>query len=497
MFRTLALLAALLLAVYTQVYKLTAVPGLHFDEAWQGLFAHRIASEAGFLPTAAMNSYTSPIVHYLLAGAFKLFGPTLTAMRGTFAAMNLLTLGLLVALLLRLREKKAAVWFALLWALLPLSVHDHRFYVEVTGFFGLCLAVMLWGCALWQERPAISSTLLIVSVLAGAYSHVLFIAIFISAVLVGALSFPREFRSPRTRAVVALTAALLIPLTLRMGAGLHKKLPYLLAGGLGAMACWAVVVGRLPRLRYAYRVITILSLPFLAAFVLLMWNGFWPYAQATGQLDLEWLPLNAAIFAALAITQIRSRQILPNLLWNIFAISFLFTSLMIFKQSPRYYMAPAILAMLWCAVRLARVRSQELQVALGIAFVAFNLWAFRAHYIRPFEQNGSNTVEFKVWIYHDNGRDFRPFQKAFDWAVAKNCQRVLRWVEDDRFLLPVQFLQLTAPKPSGSCAYARDDLFFSHIENLSKPDTPPANAPHVKLLAHFREWGDLAFWIRK
>src|SRR5690349_2384890 len=138
MFEALLLAAASALAFYTQLTRLTSVPGLHFDEAWQGLFAYRIAGEHGFFPVAAMNSYTSPMVHYPIAAAFKAFGPSLSTMRGFYAAMNLATLGLLAALLRRFGERRAAAWLALLWALLPLSVHDHRFYVEMTGFFGFC-----------------------------------------------------------------------------------------------------------------------------------------------------------------------------------------------------------------------------------------------------------------------------------------------------------------------------------------------------------------------
>lgn len=525
MFRKLALLAALALAFYTQLYKLAAVPGLHFDEAWQGLFAHRIATEAGFYPTIAMNSYTTPVVHYLLAGAFKIFGPTLSAMRGTFAVMNLISLILVVALLWRARERNAAIWFTLLWALLPLSVHNHRFYVEMTGFFGLCLAIVLWGFALWEERPALSSALLIGGVLAGAYSHILFVAVFAAGVFVGAQSFPRQFRSPRTRVVVGLTAALLVPLALRMGAGLDKKLPYLLAAGLAAIGAWAVIVGRFPRMRRLYRWTTIVSVPFLIGFIGLMWNGIWPYAQATGHLDWwTWLPVNVAIFVGLLLIQFKTLKLAPldapgtaraprerylfspTLAWNAFVVTFLFSSVMIFKQSPRYYMATTILAMLWCALRLARLRKRSTQIALAVVFIGWNLWAFQSRYIARFEREGSTTKEFRVGIYHDNGRDFRPFQKAFEWAVSQNCQKVLRWVEDDRFLLPVDFLRLAAPQPKGDCPWSRDDLFFSHIENYNhdfkEPRTehntpPPSNAPHVKLLAHFREWGDLAFWIRK
>lgn len=519
MFDALLLAAALALASYTQLTHLTAIPGLHFDEAWQGLFAHRIAAEPGFFPSTAMNSYTSPVIHYLLAGAFKVFGPSLTSMRGAYAAMNLLTLASIAALLRRRREKRAAAWFALFWALLPMSVHTHRFYIEMTGFFGACLAMGLWGLALWSARPKLSFILVCGSIAVGSYSHVLFVAVFAGVLFTAARHWPAEFTARRARLAAGATALLLIPLAIRMAAGLGKPLPAAMAGALGALAAWAFAAGwawdKIPAFLGRGRIdswLVLIAAPFLVAYVFLIWNGNWPYAQATGFLDWRWLPLNATIFVTLALTP----RLLPSMrparhdpssvAWTAFIATFVASSALIFKQSPRYYMAPTILAMLWISLTLARVKKPALQAALAATFTLWNFWCFERAYIFRFAREGSTTIEFRAGPFHDNGRDFRPFQKAFAWTVEHNCQQELRWVEDDRFLLPIEFLRLTAPQPKGPCPWGSGDLFFSHINEYDRTirtprhetNTPaPTLAPHVKLLAHSPDWGDLAFWIRR
>jgi hypothetical protein len=485
------LAAALLLAGYTQLIAITDVPGLHFDEAWQGMFAHRIATEPGFHPFTAMNSYTSPIVHHLLALVFLAFGPRLAAMRGTYAVMNFATLGLIVALLARRESVRAAAWFAILWALLPLSVHIHRFYVEVTGYHGLALAVALWGLALWKKWPKLSFILLAGALIKGTYAHILFVAVFYSGIFVIARAYPAELKSGRARALIALVALAVSPLAIRMGLGLHKAAPFAMAAALALTAAWAAAGPRLGRLwtrvprsaEVALPWLTVAAIPFLLAYVALLWNGPWAYAQATGRLEYWWIPINAAIFVLLAIHE-RTR---PSLYWTAFVVSFLATSILILKQTPRYYTVPTILAMLWAASRLARARNHALASATLVVFAVWNAWLFKSSYIENFRKYGSTTEEFKLGPFHDNGRDFRPFQRVYAWLAERNCEHELNWWEDDRFGIPFQFLRLSAPPAAGKCPWSSDNLFFSHI---------PSPDPNVKLLAHFPEWGDLALWTR-
>lgn len=534
-------LLAMMVAAYTQLTHLVSVPGLHFDEAWQGLFAHKLGTIAGYRPSEAMNSYTSPVVHHLLSAVFSYFGPTIEVMRGTYAVMNLGTVALIAALLWRLGERLAVAWFAIFWALLPLSVHDHRFYVELTGFHGLCLAALLWGLALWKRAPFASFALIVVAMIAGVYSHILFVACFLAGIFALARSFPAEFRAPRAQALLATTALLLMPLPIRMGLGLYKSLPFALAAGLGAIALWAALTPRWVRFERLWvrwprramrlsKLIAIATTPFLFGFITLLWNGPWAYAQATGHLLLWWMPINAGLFLLalyhqacrvpaeprpMAVFEQESAQgrtrlaLSPSLVWGAFTASFLITSVLILKQSPRYYTVPMILAMIWVAQRMARLRSQKLQLSLAALFVTWNLALFHYCYLFPYREQGATTIEFKLGPYHDNARDFRPFQKLFSWAQENGCLTENNWVEDDRFKLPFDFLKLTTKMPPAGhprCPYEVADLFFSHIPNydpnLNRERTdentpPPEAAPNVKYLAHFPEWGDLAVWIRR
>lgn len=506
-------MAGAVLAIYTQLTHLTAVPGLHFDEAWQGLFAHDLAQ--GNLPQGftAMNSYTSPVLHGLLAVAFKLFGPELSTLRGTFAAMNLFSMTLIAGLLWKTFDRRAAAWFILLWALLPLSVHDHRFYVEMTGFFGFCFALVLAGLSLWRKRPRLSFALVLLPFLAASYSHILFVTVLFGGVLVLLPSYPHEFQSRRGRALIMVSSLFLIPLGVRMGLGLARVLPFLLALGLAGLAFWAGALRcRAPLLLTRKLAIWILlpTAPFLFVYVALLWNGFWAYANVTGYLNPLWLPVNAFLFLGLMFLQLSKkpapapRGLSPDLVWAAFSVVFFLTTIMILKQSARYYMVPTLLALVWSALRLARLRSGALQGAVALGFIAWNLWAFESSYLRRFERFGATNEEFRLWIFHDTGRDFRPFQKIFAWAEERGCAREVEWVEDDRFLRPIQFLQLTARPPRKPCPWTRHQLHLSHLPGYrsgapspaagSDPTPPVAN---VKFLAHDPEWGDLSFWLRR
>jgi len=499
---------AFCLALYTQCVQLTEVPGLHFDEAWQGMFAHRILTEKGFWPTSAMNSYTSPVIHYLIALFYKIFGASLFTLRSFFVALNLSALLLFASFLWRMKERLAVAWFILLWALLPLSIHNHRFYIEMTGLFGFLLALYVWGLALWRRHPRLSNALLLISTLLGIYSHILFIVVPLATVFIAALNFPQELKSKRARLLASALFALTIPALIRMGVGLKKASPFALAIIIAAIAAlaqnkrgwlgWQAIALKLPRPLF------FLSIPFLIAFVFLMWNGFWPFAQATGYLELWWLPVNLVLFLIALRAELREKTQHP--LWIGFLATFLISSILIFKQSPRYYMIPLILAMMWCSLRLARLKDMKVQCALALLFIAWNLFAFEKKYIQQFQLAGATTLEFKLGPFHDNARDFRPFQKAYRWVIANNCQDTLEWVEDDRFLFPVELLKLTAPKAQGKCPWKGYNFFFSHIPNYDTSlngkrnefnTPPPPEAPNVKFLAHFPEWGDLAFWARR
>jgi ABC-type multidrug transport system fused ATPase/permease subunit len=178
---------------------------------------------------------------------------------------------------------------------------------------------------------------------------------------------------------------------------------------------------------------------------------------------------------------------------------FLISSLMILKQSPRYYMIPTILAFIWIAENIQNP-------LLWIMFSLINLTAFHDYYLDGYKNQAPYDYEFRVGPFHDNARDFRAFQRVFVWLTENNCANDLAWVESDRFGKQIDFLKISAPTSNNKkpCPWPKEDLFFSYIPNYdpkffdvrTENNTNPP-WPNVKFLMHKPEWGDLALWIRK
>jgi hypothetical protein len=489
---------------FTQLAFLTEVPGLHFDEAWQGLLAQRIASEPGFWPFTAMNSYTSPVVHYVLAVAFKVFGPSLGTMRGFYAALNFTSLGIFATVLWRRHGTESALWFTLMWALLPLSVHLHRFSIEMNGWFGFCLALIAAGFHMWNKRPRWGIALVLLGYTLGLYSHILFLALLLGWT---AARFRWVSAWKDGQSVGLLASGLLItaPLLLRMYLGLHSGaalalafLPPIMLVALGftlkspRKGLWTRRWSRF--FHGAYRWALLGCLPFLIAFIFLFWDGSFAYSQVTGWTGGFWIPVNAVLLL-LSVGQLHRRFSLVHLrnphdsvhLWKTFVFTFLISSVLILKQSPRYYTVPMILLMAALSIGLMSLKRPGLKAVLALVFIAWNSYAFVARYLVPFQQRGATAAEFQLLIYKDSARDFRPFQRVFAWLEEQGCGRVIRGVEDDRFLAAVEFLRLTSA--GGQCPWIQDELIFRTI-----PPRAEDYQSNLDLLASRPEWGDRGLW---
>lgn len=476
-------------AAFTQLSHLTAVPGFHFDEAWQGLYAWRIASEAGFWPLEAMNGYTSPVPHYFLAAVFQVFEPTLAALRGAFAALNFASLGIWVHILRARAGKGAAAWFAALWALLPLLVHQHRFYIEVTAFFAFCFSLSALGVHLWKRHPRTAMALVVAPTIAALASHILYAAPILAAAWVAAAQNlrkdPRVLKAFLPIAAAGLVVSLRAYLSLRKPSALafvaaFAALPIILHFDWGAQA---------RRLR---PVLALAAVVYGVAYVLLFWNGPWPYSQVTGRNGGFWLPVNLALLAYAGHCARKARLPGAAALLGPFALaSFVLCSVMVFKQTPRYYMVPTMALAAWAAVSLSSTRQKAAAKALALIFVCWNSYAFVARYLLPFQSRGATGAEFKsLVIFKDTARDFRPFQKVFAWLEEQGCGQVIRAVEDDRFLRPIEFLQLTAKDPAQRCPWSREQLIFRTV-----PENPKEWDARLRLLHREASWGDLGLWL--
>lgn len=498
---------AFCVAIFTQTTHLLDLPGLHFDEAWQGLFAHKISVITDFYPMNAMNSYTSPVLHYLMAIVFKFSSPSLLVMRSFFSIMNLLTLLLLSGLVFRISNIVAAAVFCILWALLPLSFHNHRFYIELTSFHGLCFSIFLWGCYFWKKPW--SPFVITLSVLAGVYSHILFITVFFVSILISYRHFPDTSKSKKFRTLISSISILCLPIVVRMAMDTKKMGPYLLVAALlflsihiFGMRLTSKPLQLFSRVWNKYSFI--LSMPVFALFTFFHFDGRWPLLQATSILSKEWLPINSIFLILTLIFSFKSKQphFFSTLSRRYFLSLLILVSILILKQSPRFMTLPMIVSLIWISIEISNYRLPAFRIIWLILFCSWNMYAFFEVYQKPFLTRGALDSEIKIWLFKDSARDFRPFQKVYSWASSQGCAHQLSWVEDDRFLRPIEFLRLTEGRTTLKCPFSKDELFFSHIPgysfnkgfDLNKASVP---TPQVKLFHHQVDWGDLAIFQRK
>lgn len=489
-------------AIFTQFYHKYSVPGLYFDESWQGLFAHRIATEPGFWPTQAMNAYTSPIVHYGLAAVFHYFGVGLESMRAAIGWLNLTSLAIFTYIVRQYFNKRSALWFMIFWSMLPMNVHAHRYYNEMTYFFLFCFALTCLGAHQLAHcknryRPMFSF-LITFATLAGIYSHILFIIVPISFSL---LSLRYHWiREKPFRLTLAVIYIFTLPLLFRMYEDLKKTSILLLILAL-VSAIYFHLNRKFESLNYSrlfpkvsLTLLTI-TLPFFTGYILLFWNGFWPYAQVTGDVRSFFPPINIFYLAIPLYLRWRDRRISDESKFILYAALFTYflSTVFIFKQSPRYLTIPTLLLSLWCSIEIARTQDLLRHIIVLIIFLSLNGWAFFHRYIFPFDEIGSTRLEYRIGPYTDSSRDYRPFQKVGHWLYEKGCLHTIRGVEDDRFLSNLRFMQVSLPpKKDAICPWKRNELIFSSVPQRTA-DYPKTD----ELIYTQADWGDLGIWKLK
>jgi hypothetical protein len=173
------------------------------------------------------------------------------------------------------------------------------------------------------------------------------------------------------------------------------------------------------------------------------------------------------------------------------------SSLMILKQSPRYYTVPATLLLIAVSIGLSRLNHTILALVIT-PIVIWNLYLFQENYISRFQQHGAKDAEYRFLIFKDSPRDMRPFQKVFSWLDEQGCLNTLDGVENDRFLFPLKFFKVQknshqditkSTAPSKVCPWKNSELAFRTI-----PTTQEGFPANLRLLAHHPTWGDLAIW---
>ena len=182
---------------------LSQVPGLHYDEAWAGNFAHRIAADPGFWPLQAMSPYTSAWSHAWAALFFKIFGTSVFSYRLAGVLLAIGGILLLSRALYIIGEKRAASFFPGVAGLIPALLVNHRFGIEITTFHVFCFGLLGWSLAIWvttKDRKFAAFFGLGLAVLLGVTSHILFLAVVLALWMVTL----KSIRGPNRFAVAAL-----------------------------------------------------------------------------------------------------------------------------------------------------------------------------------------------------------------------------------------------------------------------------------------------------
>lgn len=397
----------LALLFFLHFYKLGAVPGLHYDEAWALNYSWRIAFEEGFWPLQAMSPYTAPWAHYWGALWFKLFGPSMLVFRSSqivLALSGLLFLGLSLKQNFRLR---------FLWALLliPALVLNHRFAVELNGLHALAL-----GClALSLKRKSYAGAAFFA--ILGTTAHILFYAVslgLLTAVFLQNMAIDRRARSAAI-AYFALTGLFFLRVLLEIPE--KGKAAALVASSLMAIALLFLQGERWKVCRWAWweRGVMLGA----AVFVfngLFFAQGWWSLSIQSGINAWNGLPgiLCGSVFVLLFafLTWEHARRIKKwMLLWM--AAGTFFLGVMMLKPAPRYFEVFFLgLAFLWAG----ELRSR-LMIGAACALVVnavLVLWPYTAPF--PVVESDRRFLFFK-----DSNRDFLESQNLVKFLGSSGC----------------------------------------------------------------------------
>ena len=152
-------------------------PAWHLDEAWAGLYAHRIATEPGFWPIQAMVPYTFAWPHYWAALFFKIFGTCVATYRAAGQVAVITGIFLIAESLRKAGEKKAAYFLPGVIAFFPALVINQRWVIDMNTFHVLCVGLFSLGLVTrWKNGSGgLAYVLMGTGGFFGVTSHVVFL----------------------------------------------------------------------------------------------------------------------------------------------------------------------------------------------------------------------------------------------------------------------------------------------------------------------------------
>lgn len=444
---------------FTHCIFLSAVPGLHYDEAWAALFSHRIAFERGFWPIQAMSPYTSAWSHTVAAVFFRIFGVSLLSYRVSAISCVLLGVYSLARALNNLLESRSAIIFPWIIAFFPALVVNHRFAIEINTFHVLCLGSLCWALS---SKSKYKEIWICCSVFIGITSHILFIAPALALWISDHLSASKAQQRSLPRIVlltgllgfflkIALTIpehdkslGLLILISLCLIAALSpawsfnqmKFLKYRilnLSSRLRHFIAWALMVpsllllaffmeGSWSELFFSSKIHPELAGWFLAPWILILWQG-------------------RVIFS--------DPKMKPLLIW--FSLTLVLSLILATKPAPRYFEIPLVMAALLLALAWSRC-PKTIQALSLIAWCTLGSVQLDLNYFAPILRHEVRLSNFHFLIFRDSSSDTLPKQEIAHTLGSLGC--TLDQIEDSgpRLMEPLKFLALGDwPGSNGAC----------------------------------------------
>lgn len=405
---------ALLVALH--FYRLSSIPGLHYDEAWAMNYAWRIAHEPGFWPLTAMSPYTAPWAHYWAALWMKLLGPSVLVFRGSQVMLALGGLGFLAFSLpatLRLSFLAALL-------LLPGLILNQRFAIELTGLHVLCYGVCMWAA---RRKNAFLST---AALLAGTTAHILFYAVALAGVGTRLLEGPDPQSSPAQRngRIVYFTLVAFFFLHVLLTIPEKGKAAALVFSCLAALAVDFLPIAALRIWKWkgwttlvsAVALLFVLNCVFFA-------QGAWTFSLTEGTAEWKsgvWIVAVLGLFAWIGLSTLSGFRSATTRTRTYTLLLFLFFGLMMLKPAPRYFEIPLItLAVLlandwylrW-SQQLWRYYNSLFIMALAVGSIGIFFAYFDSH---PADAD----VHFAA--FKDSSRDFLDKQSLVRFLGGSGC----------------------------------------------------------------------------
>jgi hypothetical protein len=472
---------------------LSQVAGWHYDEAWAGNYAYRIATEPGFWPSSAMTPYTAAWSHWIAALAFHFFGTTVLVYRATGILEVISGLALVSAALWRKCERSTASLLPWVVAFFPAIVMNHRWVIEMNTLFVLCAGMIVFGLSL--ERTWRARALIILGVTVGVTSHVLFLAPVLALWFCGFVSgnWGHGADAKGDRMTVSAIAIGLILFFFKVVQTLPPEdqwkakslillsgfilVMQLVEGPLSRMASKMTGTPRFnplnPPLNSKMRSWT-LAVPALLGLILLVpflifAEGSWLALFSAGRLQTVYLmgtlyiPVVLAAIFVMKAPRGTFKIRLEFLAW--LPICLLFILVMVVKPGPRYYEIPFLYGATFFAWILSRLKWSQ-SLCILILWIGFGGAQLGVNYFKPALEQVQIDRDYHLWHFHDSSVDMLPIQRIAKRLSQEGCSYADLEVTDYRLDECLRFLSHGSDWPESP---AHECRFGHKVDVLRQP----------------------------